>query len=185
MDVRVISATHRDLRALVAEGRFREDLLYRLRVVPVRIPALRERTEDVAVLAEHFVARIAAEWGRPPLRLSAEAVAALRARPWPGNVRELRNAVERAVILARGDELMASDFRDDAAEGASAAAAVTLPAAGVNVEDVVDDLVRQALVRSDGNQSAAARLLGMSRDQVRYRMQRMAGATGGAAEGGA
>ncbi|MGE0191433.1 MAG: sigma-54-dependent transcriptional regulator [Planctomycetota bacterium] len=185
VDVRVISATHRDLRALVAEGRFREDLLYRLRVVPVRIPALRERTEDVAVLAEHFVARIAAEWGRPPLRLSAEAVAALRARPWPGNVRELRNAVERAVILARGDELMAVDFRDDAAEGASAAAAVTLPAAGVNVEDVVDDLVRQALVRSDGNQSAAARLLGMSRDQVRYRMQRMAGATGGAAEGGA
>jgi DNA-binding NtrC family response regulator len=185
VDVRVVSATHRDLRALTSQGRFREDLLYRLRVVPVRIPALRERAEDIPLLASHFASRIAAEWGRTAPRLSADAVAALTARSWPGNVRELRNAVERAVILARGDELSGADFREESDGAKDDEAAVRLPSAGVNVEDVVDELVRQAMARSGGNQSAAARLLGMSRDQVRYRMQRMTGATGGAAKDGA
>jgi DNA-binding NtrC family response regulator len=173
VDVRVVSATHRDLRALVAEGKFREDLLYRLRVVPIRIPPLRERREDVRVLATRFLEAIAREWGRPALRLGASAAEALERRAWPGNVRELRNAVERAVILARGDELSAADFSEESVRSSAEPAGPTLPAGGCRVEEVVDDLVRQALDRCEGNQSAAARLLGMTRDQVRYRMQRM------------
>ena len=175
-DVCVVSATHRDLRVLVKEGKFREDLLYRLRVVPIHIPALRERAEDVPVLAAHFASQLAAGWGRPTLRITKEASALLAARPWPGNVRELRNAVERAVILARGDERTPSDFRAEpqpSARAADGAAGVTLPEGGIKLEEWVDDLVRQALAREGGNQSAAARLLGMSRDQVRYRMQRL------------
>jgi two-component system, NtrC family, response regulator AtoC len=176
-DVRVVSATHRDLRALVADGKFREDLLYRLRVVPLRIPPLRERASDVALLAEHFVRQIAAEWGRPAMRLAPAALDALAARPWPGNVRELRNAIERAVILARGDELDAGDFREDGATEKAPPVARSegpvLPDGGIKIEEWTDLLVRQALDRAEGNQSAAARLLGMSRDQIRYRMQRI------------
>jgi DNA-binding NtrC family response regulator len=172
VDVRVVSATHRDLRALAKEGRFREDLLYRLRVIPIRIPALRERPEDVPLLARHFVEEISAGWGRPAPALSDDALRLLSARPWPGNVRELRNAVERAVILAVSDVLTPADFGEEAA-AAGAAAAFALPAQGLRVEELVDDLVRQALQRTGDNQSAAARLLGLSRDQVRYRMQRL------------
>src|SRR5262245_23968599 len=100
VDVRVVSATHRDLRALAAEGKFREDLLYRRRGIPIRIPPLRERPEDVPLLAQRFVEELAADWGRLVPELTPEALEALAGRPWPGNVRELRNAVERAVILA-------------------------------------------------------------------------------------
>jgi DNA-binding NtrC family response regulator len=181
-DVRVVSATHRDLRSMTKEGRFREDLLYRLRVVPIRIPSLRERPEDIALLARHFTERIAAEWGRPPLRLPDDAVASLSARPWPGNVRELRNAIERAVILARGDVLEADDLREER-DGAAGATGFVLPGEGVDVEALFDDLLKQALERTGGNQSAAARLLRMSRDQVRYRMARFASPEKPAADG--
>ena len=176
VDVRVVSATHRDLKTLAREGKFREDLLYRLRVVPLRIPPLRERPEDVPVLAQHFAVQIAAGWGRPAVRLADEAVAALAARPWPGNVRELRNAVERAVILSRGDVLGVADFREEGA--GEERGTMVLPPDGVDVEALIDDLLRQALRRTDGNQSAAARLLSLSRDQVRYRMQRLGLAKG-------
>jgi DNA-binding NtrC family response regulator len=175
-DVRVISATHRDLRTLVKEGRFREDLLYRLRVVPLRIPSLRERVEDIPLLAEHFVRHFSAGWGRPALRVPESALEALSRRPWPGNVRELRNAVERAVILAPSEELDASAFREDPPAGRPEAddpSEPVLPGGGLKIEEWTDALVRKALDRSQGNQSAAARLLGMSRDQIRYRMQRL------------
>jgi two-component system response regulator HydG len=173
VDVRVVSATHRDLRALVQEGKFREDLLYRLRVVPMRIPPLRERPEDIPVLAAHFVAQVAAGWGRSGLRLADDALQALAARAWPGNVRELRNAIERAVILARGDVIAREDVLEEAGGAGGAQGPWALPVQGLKVEDLIDDLVRQALTRAEGNQSAAARLLGMSRDQVRYRMQKL------------
>ncbi len=173
-DVRVVSATHRDLRALVAQGTFRGDLLYRLRVVPMRIPPLRERKEDIPLLAAHFARQIAVGWGRPDVRVTREALEVLQGRSWPGNVRELRNAVERAVILARGEELTPADFLEETT-GATGVQpdGFDLPPEGLKIEDLVDDLVRQALKRTDGNQSAAARLLGMSRDQIRYRMQRL------------
>jgi DNA-binding NtrC family response regulator len=176
VDVRVVSATHRDLRALTQEGRFREDLLYRLRVVPLRIPPLRERADDIPLLAQQFARQLAAGWGRGGIALAPDALAALAARAWPGNVRELRNVVERAVILARGDVIEAADVAEEPpAPGAvgPGAAGWALPPAGLKVEDLIDDLVRQALQRASGNQSAAARLLGLSRDQVRYRMQKL------------
>ena len=170
VDVRVVSATNRDLRALVGEGRFREDLLYRLRVVPMRIPPLRDRPDDIPLLAQHFAEEISRGWRREAVRISPAGLEALRRRPWPGNVRELRNAIERAVILASGPELVAGDFTEEAGATRSP---FDLPAEGVRVEDLLDDLVRQALDRTKGNQSASARLLGLSRDQIRYRMQRL------------
>ena len=173
VDVRVISATHRDLRALVQAGTFREDLLYRLRVVPLRIPPLRDRPEDVRLLAQHFAAQLAAGWGRPAIRVSEGALDALARRPWPGNVRELRNAIERAVILTRSDEIAPEDVAEEPGVPAAAVGRWVLPAQGLKVEDLLDDLTRQALERADNNQSAAARLLGLSRDQVRYRMQKL------------
>jgi two-component system response regulator AtoC len=174
VDVRVVSATNRDLRKMVEEGKFREDLLYRLRVVPIRIPPLRERPEDVPLLAERFAEDISRGWRRDPVRISQAGLAALSRRPWPGNVRELRNAIERAVILATGDELQAADLVDDTAgPKREASGTFELPVEGVRVEDLVDDLVRQALDRTKGNQSAASRLLGLTRDQFRHRMQRL------------
>ena len=176
-DIRVVSATHRDLRALAKEGKFREDLLYRLCVVPVRIPPLRARTQDIAPLAEHFVANLAAGWGRPAIRIEPAALRALEARPWSGNVRELRNAVERAVILTRTEALGPADFPDDSSVSTrvvdAATVGPTLPPGGLKIEEWTDALVRQALERTQGNQSAAARLLGMSREQIRYRMQHL------------
>ena len=173
VDVRVVSATHRELRTLVQAGKFREDLLYRLRVVPLRIPPLRERPEDVPLLARRFASDLAAEWGRPTLTLTEGALAHLARRPWPGNVRELRNAIERAVILARRDVLDVVDVSEDPTPGAAVGEGFLLPSDGVRVEELMDDLVRQAMRRTDGNQSAAARLVGLSRDQLRYRLQRL------------
>jgi DNA-binding NtrC family response regulator len=172
VDVRVVSATNRDLRQLVQEGKFREDLLYRLRVVPIRIPPLRDRAEDIPLLAQRFAEEISRGWRRDPVRISAGGLTALASRSWPGNVRELRNAVERGVILAHGAELEAGDLVEDAA-ARRRGTGFELPADGVRVEDLVNDLVRQALERTKGNQSASARLLGLSRDQVRYRMQQL------------
>ena len=173
VDVRVVSATNRDLRKLVQEGRFREDLLYRLRVVPIHIPPLRERPEDIPLLAQRFAEEISRGWRLEPARITAEALEALARRPWPGNVRELRNAIERAVILAGEPELRPSDFAEESSAGARRDGTFDLPTEGLRVEDMVDGLVRQALDRTKGNQSASARLLGLTRDQIRYRMQRL------------
>ena len=170
VDVRVVSATHRNLEVMVKDGEFRADLLYRLRVIPIQIPPLRERPDDIPLLAEHFAAELAAGWGRPAMHLAADAIKVLEGRAWPGNVRELRNAIERAVILSEGDELPARSFGE---EPTAAEETVTLPSEGINIENLVDDFVRRALDRCNGNQSAAARLLNMTRDQVRYRMQKM------------
>jgi DNA-binding NtrC family response regulator len=106
----VVAATHRDLEALVREGKFREDLYWRLNVFTIAIPALRERTEDIPALSEHFLGRFAQAMGRPPMRVSAEALEALRRHSWPGNVRELQNAVERAVVVSSGTVIEAKDL---------------------------------------------------------------------------
>ena len=170
VDLRVISATHRDLATMVREGSFREDLFYRLRVVPFLIPPLRDRVDDIPFLAQRFAEEIASGWGRPALALGDDARAALQRRNWPGNVRELRNSIERAVILARGDTLRADDFVDSSAP---IPGTVVLPPDGLDIDRLIDELVERALERTGGNQSSAARLLGMSRDQIRYRMQKM------------
>jgi len=161
VDVRIIAATHRDLPSEVAAGRFREDLYYRLRVVPIVIPPLRERVADILELAQTFVARFNSEFARSVENFDEGARAKLRDHTWPGNVRELRNVLEHAQGVGSPGAAAQSDGPFE------------LPSDGLNLEQVEDSLVRQALARSGGNKSRAARLLGISRDQIRYRIEKM------------
>lgn len=174
IDVRVIAATNVDLQRAIEEGNFREDLYYRLNVFPMTIPPLRERREDIPFLAEHFLARFAALHGRGPLTLSAAAQSKLVQYDWPGNVRELENVMERALVLASGDELREDDIRlDHAPRRGSGGAGVNgdgfLPE-GVTLDQHEQQLIREALRRAGGNKSQAARLLGLSRNALRYRL---------------
>ena len=166
-DVRVISATNADLRAEIAGGRFREDLLYRLNTVEVRLPPLRERPEDVPLLAEHFLRRYAVRYRRPLAGFDAAARRALLAHRWPGNVRELQHAVERAVLLAAGAEITATDL------GLVDATRPPTPAslAELTLADAERELVRHAVARHGGNVNAAAAALGLSRSAVYRRLQ--------------
>lgn len=179
IDVRVIAATNVDLQRAIEEGAFREDLYYRLNVFPMTIPPLRERREDVPFLAEHFLARFAAQQGRAPLTLSAEAQRKLVQYDWPGNVRELENVIERALVLAVGDVLRDDDIRlDHAPRRGSGANSGALNGDGFLPEGVTLDqheqqLIREALRRAGGNKSQAARLLGLSRNALRYRLAQM------------
>ncbi len=171
VDVRVVAATNRNLEESVRSGRFREDLYYRLRVLPVTLPPLRERTGDVAVLASHFVAQFAREFRKGVWGLTTDAVRRLESYGWPGNVRELKNAVERAVLLAEEERLAPGDFPlGGSLDGA--ADAFRLPPGGVDLEELERDLVVQALRRTGGNQTQAARLLHLNRDQIRYRIDK-------------
>jgi len=171
VDVRVIGATNRNLEEEVAKGSFRADLFYRLNVLPIRLPALREHAEDVPVLVKFFVDAFNTEFKKRIAGVTAGAQSTLQSYGWPGNVRELRNVVERAMLLAEGDTLESHDF---GALGKMAAAgdAFELPAGGVNLEELERTLVAQALKRSGGNQTKAAALLGLNRDQIRYRIEK-------------
>jgi DNA-binding NtrC family response regulator len=163
-DVRVVAATHVDLGAAVRQRTFREDLYYRLNVVPVHLPPLRERREDVVPLARHFLAALAAEYGLPAPTLGPGAERALLLRRWPGNVRELRNAVERALLLAGAPVLDAADFADDhAAPAAGGAGGLPFPA---TVREIVHAATAAMLELCDGNKSEAARRLGVSRSRL-------------------
>jgi len=202
VDVRIVSATHQDLAALVSKGRFRQDLFYRLNVIEVRVPPLRERLDDVPQLADVILARIAERTGRPQPRLSPTAVAALRSYLFPGNVRELENILERAVALA-GDDLLLEDdlslpgWEADLADDAERACAVEssqappeigeaeaqgdfalvdgVPSSLPSYLDALErDAIRRALERTRYNRTAAAQLLGITFRQLRYRMQRLA-----------
>jgi DNA-binding NtrC family response regulator len=184
VDVRIIAATHRDLDRHVAEGRFCEDLLYRLRVVPIVIPSLRERLADVLPLAESFVQRFNREFSRDVERLTRDAEETLKSYAWPGNVRELRNVVERAMLFAQGRELAAADLLLDPGYRPRGPVVPTpaaprgsdpfvLPAEGIRLDELEDQLVRQAMERAAGNKSRAAKILGISRDQIRYRLDKM------------
>jgi len=169
-DVRVVAATHRNLEEACRIGAFREDLYYRLAVLTVHVPPLRERIEDIEPLVRSFMNRFAEDFGKRVLDVEAAALAQLEAQPWPGNVRQLRNLVERAVLLADDPVLRVRDFRERDHKRPSAS--WPLPDEGVDLEELEKDLVRQALVRARGNRSEAGRLLGLNRDQVRYRIQK-------------
>jgi two-component system NtrC family response regulator len=174
-NVRIIAATNRDLSAAVAAGHFREDLYYRLAVLHVPIPPLRERSEDVEALAKFFVDRFNRAFHKRVRGISKDALAQLRAYAWPGNVRELRNVLERALLLCSGTELRAADLRlNVSSEGrpGGARAFPDLPAEGLDVERLIDHLVTQALQRTRGNRTRAGALLGMTRDQIRYRIEK-------------
>jgi two-component system response regulator AtoC len=175
VDVRVIAATNRNLEETVRDGKFREDLYYRLNVLRLEVPPLRARVDDVSRLAQHFVETFSREFRRPVRALASEAEQALRSYGWPGNVRELRNLVERAVLLSEGEFLQAGDFdtlQGPRRAGASGRTAFQLPAEGVSLEDEEKSLVVQALERTGGNQTRAAALLGLHRDQIRYRIEK-------------
>ena len=171
VDVRVIAATNRNLDEEVAKGRFRSDLFYRLNVLPLRLPALREHPEDVPILAEFFVDGFNAEFKKKIQGLAPGAVSLLRGYGWPGNVREMRNVVERAMLLCETDRLDAADFAG--LKGTiTSSDGFELPASGLDLEQLERSLVVQALRRSGGNQTKAAALLGMNRDQIRYRIEK-------------
>jgi len=176
VDVRIIATTNRDLSNQIKEGTFREDLYYRLKVFPVYIPPLRGRPEDILPLTKYFVDRYNREFRRNVTRISPEAEALLLNYSWPGNVRELRNAIERAMILGKGDEISPTDLllevHGQPAKGQEMAEGIDLPPDGVSLEDVEHRLIKQALQAARGNQTRAAKLLGLSRDALRYRMKK-------------
>jgi two-component system, NtrC family, response regulator AtoC len=174
VDVRIIAATNRDLEALLAEGRFRDDLYYRLNVLRVELPPLRARGADVTLLARHFVDLFSREFKRPVSGLTAAAEAALLAYDWPGNARELRNVIERAVLLSDAEALQAVDLDGlhRARHSGRGDGGFTLPPGGVKLDDVERSLVIQALERAEGVQTRAAALLGLHRDQIRYRIDK-------------
>ena len=166
VSVRLVSATNADLRAEVAAGRFREDLLFRIDTVEIPLPALRERREDVPLLAAHFLERHGARYGKRLAGFEPEALEAMRAHPWPGNVRELDHAVERAVLLAAGDRVRVPDLGLRPAEGGGLA-----PLEHLTLDQAERELVRRALKRFDGNVSEAARALGLSRSAFYRRLE--------------
>jgi transcriptional regulator with PAS, ATPase and Fis domain len=171
VDVRVIAATNRDLEEEVEAGKFREDLFYRLQVMPVRLPPLRERVGDIRLLVSHYIDRYNREFRKHVRGLQPAAQALLDQYRWPGNVRELRNAIERAMLLAENGVLGVEDFAT-LSRSSTAVAIFRLPPEGVNLEAVECQLVVQALQRAAGNQTRAGHLLGINRDQVRYRIEK-------------
>ncbi|NOY28301.1 MAG: sigma-54-dependent Fis family transcriptional regulator [Oligoflexia bacterium] len=176
LDSCIIAATHRDLTQYVKDGRFREDLYFRLNIIRIQVPPLRERREDVPALVEQFVAHFNREYRREVREISAEAMQRLCDYDWPGNVRELRNVIERVVILEAQDRLETAHLPPEIRHGSRPASAETLilPEQGVKLDEVERSFLEQALSRTGGNQSAAARLLGLTRYQFRYRMEKHA-----------
>jgi two-component system nitrogen regulation response regulator NtrX len=180
VDVRVLSATSRNLSEEIAAGRFREDLYYRLNVVPVRIPALRERREDIPELANHFIARFAAERRIPTPTLSDEAIAALQAHDWPGNVRQLRNIIERTIIMTPGDrvscievDLLPGEIMDN--QGATGLSTATMSIMGSPLREARESFEREYLKiqirRFSGNISRTASFIGMERSALHRKLK--------------
>ncbi|HMF60457.1 MAG TPA: sigma-54 dependent transcriptional regulator [Vicinamibacterales bacterium] len=171
VDVRVVAATNRNLEEEVAKHSFRSDLFYRLNVLPIAMPPLRAHAEDVPLLVEYLMDGFNTEFRKRVLGATPAVFTLLQGYGWPGNVRELRNVVERAMLLSEGERLDARDFSALAAS-VSAGGEFDLPAGGVDLEDLERSLVIQALKRSGGNQTKAGTLLGLNRDQIRYRIEK-------------
>lgn len=176
VDVRIITATNKDLLKLMEEGKFREDLFYRINVASIRIPLLRERPADILPLTKYFIQKYNEEFHKNVQKISKGVEDFLKGYDWPGNVRELKNVIERAMILGEGDILFMDDLpieilgqapkQDGEIEG------IRIPPKGISLEKVEKALVRQALKMTNGNQTQAAKLLDISRDALRYRMQK-------------
>ncbi len=175
VDVRLLAATNRDLRVALEDGTFREDLYYRLNVVPIDIPPLREHKEDIPGLANLFLARFAKDSGRSETitGISPAAMQLLVSHYWPGNVRELQNVIERACALASGRQLEASDIQLDSPRNRTNAASDRFLPDGMTLDQWEDEMIREALKRAGGNKSQAARLLGLSRNALRYRLSKI------------
>ncbi|HEU0142830.1 MAG TPA: sigma-54 dependent transcriptional regulator [Bryobacteraceae bacterium] len=174
IDVRVIAATNVDLRAALEQGTFRQDLYYRLNVVPIDLPPLRERKEDIPFLADHFMKKHSRELRGKEARLTDAAVEKLMSYHWPGNVRELENVIERSLVLGSGEFLDAAEIKLDTnpQPRAASSGAPVLPE-GMTLDQLEQEIIRDALERSHGNKSQAARLLGITRNALRYRLSQM------------
>ncbi len=175
VDVRLIAATNRDLRAALEDGTFREDLYYRLNVVPIDIPPLREHKEDIPGLANLFLARFAKDSGRSEAigGISPAAMQLLAGHYWPGNVRELQNVIERACALASSGQLEVADIQLDSPRHRNNASSDRFLPDGMTLDQWEDEMIREALKRAGGNKSQAARLLGLSRNALRYRLSKI------------
>jgi two-component system NtrC family response regulator len=172
VDLRIVAATNRDLEQLVAAGEFRQDLYYRLAVVPLHVPALRDRREDIPLLAAHFLSNMIERTARKDLRLAPGVFAAFDRYPWPGNVRELENTIERMVVLSRDDLVTEESLPQRIREPEHASTAFALPPQGLCLDELEKDLIRQALARNQGNRTRAAKDLGLTRNTLLYRMQK-------------
>jgi two-component system response regulator AtoC len=172
IDVRVLAATNVDLRAALEEGTFREDLYYRLNVLPIDIPPLRDRKEDIPLLVQHFIRKLGKDVASPVQSISEAAMERLLAYHWPGNVRELENVMERSMVLANGSVLEAGDIRLDLQPRTRMAVETFLPD-GMTLDQHEQALIREALKRANNNKSQAARLLGLTRNALRYRLSQM------------
>ena len=173
VDVRLLAATNKDLRQALEQGTFREDLYYRLNVVPIDIAPLRERKQDIPDLVNLFVSRFTGESGKPVEGISPEAMQILVSYHWPGNVRELQNIVERACALAKGSVLGPSDIHLDVRPAKAVNGSGGFLPDGMTLEQWEDEMVQEALRRANGNKSQAARLLGLSRNALRYRLSKI------------
>jgi len=178
VDVRIVSATNRDLEEMVQEGTFREDLYYRLNVIPLHVPALRERGDDIPLLVRHFVGLHGAKFGRGELEVTSDAMSALCTYAWPGNVRELGNVIERAIALSMDDIIDVSELPRNVSDymPGPSTSATELPLQGIDLEELIADieikLIQEALGRTKHSQKKAAQLLGLTARSLRYRLQK-------------
>lgn len=173
IDVRVVAATNQDLRVALEQGTFREDLYYRLNVVPMNIPPLRERKQDIPFLAEHFIRKLAADSGSQVTCVTSAGLNKLMEYHWPGNVRELENAIERSLVMCTGTELDAADIKLDTARRQRPAGVDYALPDGMTLDQYEQEIIRDALRRAEGNKSQTARLLGLTRNALRYRLTQM------------
>ncbi len=173
IDVRVIAATNKDLRAALEDGTFREDLYYRLNVVPIEILPLRERKEDIPYLARHFVEKLAPDTGGRVTGITDAAIDKLLGYSWPGNVRELENVIERSIVMASGEKLDAADIRLDMNLRPRHVSGESGLPEGMSLDAYEQEIIKNALKQADGNKSQAARILGLTRNALRYRLTQM------------
>jgi DNA-binding NtrC family response regulator len=186
VDVRIVAATNVDLRAALEQGRLREDLYYRLNVVPINVPPLRERKEDIPFLAAHFIQKLAADLGSQVQEISPAAMDRLVEYGWPGNVRELENTIERSIVLASGTRLESGDIRiQNIRQPHTVSAMEPVLSEGLTLEQWEQMMIREAMRRANGNKSQAARLLGLTRNALRYRLSQMGLDTGKDSDEGA
>jgi DNA-binding NtrC family response regulator len=171
LDVRLIASTHRDLQELIVQKKFREDLYYRLNVVNIRLPPLRERREDIPLLARAFIEQIAADNDRPVRDITPEALARLQSYEWPGNVRQLRNVLESVIVMSTRDVIEVVDFPEPIREAPSAPPLQSLIAMGMPMAEIEKEVIRQTLLRTGGNRSEASKILGISTRTLQRRIK--------------
>lgn len=174
VDVRIIAATNRDLASMVEDGSFREDLYFRINIVPIKLPPLRERREDIPLLVSHFLEDAAIRYNRPKTQLDSAVYRYFNQYPWPGNVRELKNTVERLVVLANKQNITAEELPEEIKKVQTAAGSlpITLPDDGIDLEEVEKEIIRLALEKNGWNQTRTAKYLNITRDTLIYRMQK-------------